>query len=106
MHASGEHAPCAEPNGRCRWCNQKNHLPVKLINRLHESHPDSVPLLLLRGHTALMSGQAPMAIRMYFEVRSRLRPDASDACMRPPRTHSAHTPSHLLGALAAAGEVL
>eukprot|EP00892_Ulva_mutabilis_P002563 jgi/Ulvmu1/12307/UM088_0027.1 len=49
-----------------RWCNQRGHLPVKLINRLHESFPDSLPLLLLRGHTSLMSGQIATALGTYF----------------------------------------
>lgn len=53
----------------CRWCHQRNHVPVRVINRVHDSFPDSLPLLLMRGHTALIAGHTASAIKTYFEVR-------------------------------------
>ena len=51
-----------------RWAHKQGSMQTGIVSRLLESHSDSVPLLLLRGHAQLLSGKFPAALRQYFKV--------------------------------------
>jgi hypothetical protein len=44
-------------------------MQTQIVARLLEKHPDSLPLLLLRGHAMLISGKGGGALPHYFAVR-------------------------------------
>lgn len=41
---------------------------VRMVSRILDKHPTSLPLLMLRGHCQLITGQYPGALKNYFEV--------------------------------------
>jgi hypothetical protein len=41
---------------------------VRMVSRILEKHPTSLPLIILRAHCQLIQGQYPAALRNYFKV--------------------------------------
>jgi hypothetical protein len=52
----------------CRWAHKQGSLQTNLATRLLESHPSSLPLLVLRGHAQMLSSKPASALHNYFKV--------------------------------------
>jgi len=52
----------------CRCCHDQGSMQTQLVARLLDKSPDSLPLLMQRGHAMLVSGKHGAALKHYFQV--------------------------------------
>jgi hypothetical protein len=79
-------------------------MQTSIVTRLLDGHPDSLPLLMLRGHALVLSSKFASALRHYFLVRptreQRTAALASEPVLQR-HAHSCHLPPHATAAIRA-----